>query len=230
MDYPIFLKLRSTNAKTGPIPVSTSTRKTCPPTCAFFENGCYAELGPLKLHWDKVTKGERGTDWAGFCSMIKDLPDDQLWRHNQAGDLPGDGVRVDQTALLKLVTANVGKRGFTYTHYPVTGESNVEAQNRQAIQDANDGGFTVNLSGNNLAHADHLASLDIGPVVTVMPADATENTVTPEGRKVIVCPATIKENVSCATCQLCQRQRAPIVGFPAHGSRKRWASAVAEST
>tara|TARA_R110000868_G_scaffold120258_2_gene319174 strand:- start:315 stop:470 length:156 start_codon:yes stop_codon:yes gene_type:complete len=25
----------------------------------------------------------------------------------------------------------------------------------------------------------------------------------------------------CATCQLCQRQRSVIVGFPAHGSRHR---------
>ena len=60
-----------------------------------------------------------------------------------------------------------------------------------------------------------------GPVVVVLPSNQTENTVTPKGRKVVVCPATQRDNVSCATCQLCQRQRSTIVGFPAHGSRHR---------
>ena len=34
-------------------------------------------------------------------------------------------------------------------------------------------------------------------------------------------PATQRDDVSCATCQLCQRPRDTIVGFPAHGSRHR---------
>jgi hypothetical protein len=54
------------------------------------------------------------------------------------------------------------------------------------------------------------------------------NVATPEGRKVAVCPATYQDNVSCATCQLCQRaKRKVIVGFPAHGASKRKASAIA---
>ena len=68
---------------------------------------------------------------------------------------------------------------------------------------------------------DALADADAGPVVVVLPSTQTVNTVTPKGRTVIVCPATQRDNVSCATCQLCQRQRAAIVGFPAHGTRKR---------
>jgi hypothetical protein len=38
---------------------------------------------------------------------------------------------------------------------------------------------------------------------------------------VVICPATQRDDVSCASCQLCQRQRTAIVGFPAHGSRHR---------
>jgi len=51
--------------------------------------------------------------------------------------------------------------------------------------------------------------------------------VTPAGRKVVVCPATIRDDVSCASCQLCQRQRDFIIGFPAHGTSKKKASAIA---
>jgi hypothetical protein len=136
----------------------------------------------------------------------------------------GAGDTLDTQALALLVKANKGKRGFTYTHKPL--DTQVE---RDAIRDANKGGFTVNLSGNNLAHADSLADLGIAPVVVVLPHDATSNTTTPKGRKVVVCPATQRDDVSCASCGLCALQRDAIVGFPAHGPSKRKASAIAAS-
>ena len=67
------------------------------------------------------------------------------------------------------------------------------------------------------ALADHHA----GPVVVVLPSTQTANTKTPAGRAVVVCPATQRDDVTCASCQLCQRQRDVIVGFPAHGTRRR---------
>jgi hypothetical protein len=146
--------------------------------------------------------------------VISALPDGTLWRHNQAGDLPGDGRTVDPAALGELVAANIGKRGFTYTHYR-------DAQSLAWVRHANAWGFRVNLSANDLADADTLADTGAGPVVVVMSSDASVNTVTPAGRRVVVCPATQRDDVSCATCQLCQRQREVIVGFPAHGTRKR---------
>jgi hypothetical protein len=55
----------SGNRKTGPIPVTTSSRATCSPSCPFLLNGCYADGGgPLRLHWEKVTTGERGVSFA----------------------------------------------------------------------------------------------------------------------------------------------------------------------
>lgn len=209
----VHLTLKSANVKTGPIPVSTTERDSCPSDCAM-RAGCYADSGPLALHWRAVSEGKRGTDWDGFTAQIAALPDNQLWRHNQAGDLPVAGGTVDPVKLGQLVAANTGKRGFTYSHHR-------DNESIQWIRHANAWGFTVNLSANNLADADTLADFDAGPVVVVLPSDQTENTVTPAGRPVIVCPATQRDNVSCASCQLCQRQRKAIVGFPAHGSRKR---------
>jgi hypothetical protein len=216
------LTLKSSNSKTGPIPVSTSSAKTCSPACPFQKNGCYADGGPLALHWAQVTSGKRGTDLESFCSSIAALPDGTLWRHNQAGDLPGVGDRIDPLALSALVVANAGKRGFTYTHKPMSLKSN-----RVAVASANVHGFTVNLSANNLAHADELAELAIAPVCVVVASDQTSNTVTPAGRKVVICPATQRDDISCASCQLCQRQGArPIIGFPAHGASVKKANAA----
>lgn len=213
------LTLKSSNSKTGPIPVSTSPRTTCP-ACPFKGSGCYADGGPIALHWDAVTSGKRGDAWHVFVGRIAALPEGQLWRHNQAGDLPGVGDDLDSVALLQLVDANSGRRGFTYTHKPLT------AKNASAIKEANARGFTVNLSANNLEHADELAAAAVGPVAVVLPSEQTTNTTTPKGRKVVVCPATQREDVSCATCQMCARQRDVIIGFPAHGARVKRANEV----
>ena len=206
---------KSKNEKTGPIPVSTSSAETCPASCPFRAKGCYAKSGPLALHWAKVTSEGRGLGWEDFCAEIESLPENQLWRHNQAGDLPGAGEWIDASALSRLTQANVGRRGYTYTHKYGT------ESNREAIRSANANGFTINLSANNLAHADELAAHNAGPVVVVLPSDQIRNCQTPGGRRVVICPATQREDVSCATCGLCQRQRAAIVGFPAHGNAKK---------
>jgi hypothetical protein len=241
MTYAVALTLKSRNSKVGPMPVSTSTAHTCPDACPLKANGCYAEAGPLGMYWRAVTKaGDSATGslktqrgevtphtWDSFCDTIATLPEGTLWRHNQAGDLPGLGDKIDEAALTELVDANAGKRGFTYTHKPIT-----NAHNAHAIADANAKGFTINLSANTLAEADTLADASIAPVVVVL-SDTVHGNVpisTPAGRKVAVCPATYREDVSCASCGLCQRQdRKVIVGFPAHGASHKRASKVANS-
>ena len=204
--------------------VTTSTAKTCPTSCPFKGNGCYAYGYPLKGHWDKVTEGERGDDWTTFIDKIKALPPMQKWRHNQAGDLPGDMEKLDGKKCIDLAKANEGKRGFTYTHYDVLDNF----QNAIIVNSMNHLGFTVNVSANNLEHADKLCDMDIAPVATVLPIEQTTNTVTPKGRKVVVCPATYKDDVSCASCMLCEKwDRNVVVGFPAHGTSKKKAAAIA---
>lgn len=230
------ITLRSQNKKTGPMMVITSPRSTCPNECPFKKGSCYAEAGPLKLIWtalddgaaDFTVKLPTGSNLKihsleSLIQAVKDQPEDAIWRMNQAGDLPGEGSEIDTFTLASLVEANQGRRGFTYTHKPMT------PSNAAAVKHANENGFTINLSANNLAHADTLAELGIGPVAAVLPAETTSNTVTPNGRKVIVCPATQRDDVSCFTCQLCSRQRDAIIGFPAHGASKRKADAIARS-
>jgi len=201
---------KSGNRKTGPIPVSYTSGKTCPEACPLKRNGCYAESYPVAEHWGD---GARFAAWDRFCEQVSALPAGQLWRHNVAGDLPGQGDRLDESALRSLVTANTGKRGFTYTHKPLT-----TAPERAAVRRANRLGFTVNLSADTLHEADQLARLKCGPVVVTIPSDAAQVTYTPQGRTVIACPAQSREEVTCESCQLCSvANRKSIVGFRAHG-------------
>lgn len=224
---PIFVHLttKSSNAKTGPIPVSTTEDSTCPDSCPLKRGGCYARSGPLALHWKRVSQQQRGTPFSSFLSEVRGLPPGQLWRHNQAGDLPGTGDLLDAAALAELVKANQGRNGFTYTHKPVLGNP----VNAAAIREANQQGFTINLSANTLLHADSLAALNIGPVVTLLPSSVSgrQRLETPAGRRVVVCPATYMEDVSCSSCKLCaDATRSVIVGFPAHGSQRKQVDAL----
>lgn len=213
-----FVKV-SANTKTGPIPVVYSERETCPPSCPHYRADCYAEDYYTRMTWDKVA--QRGQDLAGLCAAVAALPPGQLWRHNVAGDLPGDGEHVDAAALGELVRANFGRRGFTYTH-----KKSPEAL--QWAAHATRWGFTVNLSADDAGDADALAALDLGPVAAIVPSDTPEKSYTPEGRTIIVCPAQTRDGVTCATCGLCARaDRAVIVGFRAHGTRARVADAKA---
>lgn len=212
----------SENRKTGPIPVVTASKTTCPTACPLRFNGCYAETGPLGRHWAKVSDGKRGVSLEALSAQLRALPRHQLWRYGQAGDLPGDGASIDAKGLDVLVQANKSRRGFGFTHYDPT-----DTHNASCIKRANTEGFIINLSANNIEHADLLKSLGVGPVATVLPSDATKSFWTPGGNFVAICPATQRGDVTCATCAICANpSRKAIIGFPAHGTGKKKAHAV----
>lgn len=224
---------KSHNRITGPIMVTTSPRRSCPTACPLRKSGsdetagaCYAEHGFLGgFIWSKLDQLPVGGSFKkgqirvhGFEALeqtIRSLPEGAIWRHNQAGDLASDdGITIDGAKLRRLARANRGRRGFTYTHFDM--ETN--ARNREAVLAANTEGFFVNLSANSLEHADRLADLEVAPVTVVVPADITENTRTPAGRTVVICPARRIDGMTCKECRICATLRKAIIGFPAIGA------------
>lgn len=209
----------SGNKKTGPMPVSTTERSSCPRSCALYNNGCYAENAPLRWHWDSK---KNKISWDEFCGKVKRLRRGELWRHNQAGDLPGDSDMIDVDKLSQLVEANKhsGAHGFTFTHKPVGLDGGEKLFNAQVIYASNKNGFTINLSADDLDHADRLYDVGAGPVAVVLPSDSPKHLKTPKGRHVIVCPAE-GSDIQCIDCGLCAKQRKAIVGFRAHGAKQK---------
>jgi hypothetical protein len=210
------------------MPVSASNSATCPDACPIKAKGCYAKYGPVGMHWRKLDNGEskNAVEWPQFIRQVKALSNNTLWRHNQAGDLNGvEGTgRIDHVKLLELVNANKGKRGFTYTHY----DTLENGLNRACVKDANAKGFTINLSGNDVNHADKLKALNIAPVVVIMPRDADKVSYTPAGNKVVICPAENNDKVNCVKCALCQdAKRDYIIGFRAHGTAAKSVELIA---
>jgi hypothetical protein len=181
----------------------------------------------VALHWRRVSKGEQAGSYDEMLTQIQALPRGTLWRMNVAGDLLHNAQTIDACALEALTSANKGKRGFTYTHHRIEGSDAVSRSNWASIDKANTNGFTVNLSANSLEHADTLAELQAGPVVSIVPIDHPRLSYTPAGRPVVICPAVSSDTVTCSNCGLCQNQnRRSIVAFPVHGSGKKKAERV----
>lgn len=223
----------SSNRKVGRIPVSTTEKSSCPNQCQLKDTDCYARLGPLGMHWAKVGNG-RGDNWSAFCDRVKKFATGQLWRHNQAGDLPKDTTissdvdRIDESKCDELSSASSHTKGWTYTHYDVTDD-----HNKRVVQKMNSqSGMTVNLSADSLRQAEQLYSLGIGPVCVTLPQNtAVRGNKTEGGIPVVICPAQTQDNINCAQCKLCQvKNRKSIVGFLAHGvSAKRLSKKLEES-
>jgi hypothetical protein len=187
------------------------------------DNGCYAESGPLGINWRLLDAGKCGMEWEDFLKQVRQLPPYQLWRFAQAGDLPGIGGQINIKALRMLISANKGRCGFTYTH-----KSMGSKRHRGVVKEANKAGFVINLSADDFNEADELAKLRVAPVVTLVPTNSKDVSYTPKGRKVVVCPAQTRENVTCQKCRICaDTSREYIVGFLPHGNRVRKVNEVA---
>lgn len=213
------ISFSSSNRITGDMMVTTSPRATCPTSCPLKDAECYAESGHLGgWIWSTLDRTEPGEKarmrvytFTQLLAVIRLLMPGAIWRHNQAGDLVTDtSGTIDRAKIRALTKANEGKRCFTFTHHDVF----TNAANRETIKEACDGGFTINLSADTLEEADAYADLDIAPVCLVVPAIQKENTTTPKGRKVTICPARRKEGVTCSSCQICTRPHKAIIAFP----------------
>jgi len=217
---------KSGNSKTGPILTTMIERDSCPTICPFYNKGCYSLYGPCKMNWDKVQS--RGVDWDVFCFMVEAFKPRSLWRYGIAGDLPGKGNRIDKRKITKLVKTSAKSNGYCYTHKPVL-KTKFAKQNKELIKYANDNGFCINLSANNLNEADRLVDLNIGPVVVVLPKDSPKGLKTNKGNKVVKCPAELNSDFTCADCGLCAKiDRKIIIGFEAHGAASKTVSEIAK--
>lgn len=220
------------------MPASTSARSTCPSSCPLKgKGGCYAEHGPMAIHWGKVDRGEVGGSFEEFVKEVEQLPRRQMWRYGQAGDLPGEGDQIDREQMLRLAKANRGRPVIAFTHKPTTTE------NLDTLRDARDLGFHVNLSANNVSDADQLLTHGLNVVVVLPEEYARQNGEsktdyrgrlnelpkhTPGGTRIAVCPATYTDT-TCLQCGACAQPgvRKAVIGFPAHGTKKRQVSLMA---
>lgn len=222
-----FLNLCSSNGKTGPIATLKTSMNTCPDSCSWKENGCYAKYGPITIHWRNLHK--IGVQFLTVLKEIRRIPRGEYFRLFEAGDAPGNGkYRLYKDACLKLAEACKHLIAFGYTHYRPN-------KHNLPILKAMNEKCTLNLSADSLEEADELFKTGL-PVVSIIPKDSPSTFFTENGIRVIKCPYEQFTNSgqrkvkNCMTCAkgsgkgpLCYWQdRDFIVGFPPHGSGAKY--------
>jgi len=216
----VLLTMKSSNGKTGPIPVSTVEEASCPDACPLKESRvCYAKHGPISWHWSAVPTNPKATSWEEYCGKIADLPRGIVWRHAQAGDLYGENDILNREEVLRLASAARGTLSIVFTHYPDT------SHNVSVLQEAKREGMMVNLSCDSFEEVDRKMAHGL-PCTVALPVDYEGPMETPGGHKIVPCVHDTK-GISCAECKLCARDRKVVIGFRATGAKKKqlvWAA------
>jgi hypothetical protein len=129
---------------------------------------------------------------------------------------------IDAWAVQDLAIANRDKKGFTYTHYPMT------QRNRAIVESSNELGFTINVSTETLKDAVKYHKQGL-PTVTLLAEDAPK-ALKYKGVDIVTCPATYRET-SCKECKLCSiSKRDFVIGFPVHGTKKKQAAKLIDQS
>ena len=208
---------KSGNKKTGFMPVTYNSRLTCPDSCIFKNNGCYADNYHTRLNWDKVTSGQRGGSFKELLNNIKALKPGTIWRACIAGDIPSNKKgEISRTYIKGITEANQGLKGYTYTHNGLDVGENISL-----LKTANKQGFTVNISTETEAAADNAVLNNLPAVIVVKSTEKRHRWFTKNKYKILVCPAQTS-GVNCIDCQLCQhRPKNLIIAFLAHGNMSK---------
>jgi len=213
----------SSNKKTGPIAVTTTSKNSCPASCGM-RSACYASTGPLALHWAAVSDGRRSKQWRDHLNDLATLPVGSALRLNQAGDLvAGVTGRLSRAFLSGLVDVDKRRKlqAWTYTHHDHT-----RGENGALLRRANREGLTVNVSTETEESADRAIASGLPAVLAVNSHEARKVWRTAEGNLVKVCPAQCRDT-DCSRCMLCHRRGSKvIIAFLAHGTRKKAADAM----
>jgi hypothetical protein len=208
---------KSGNKKTGYMPVTYNSRLSCPNSCIFKNNGCYADNFHTALNWDKVTSGERGGSFKELLQNIKSLKPGTIWRACVAGDIPSNNKgEISRTYIKGITEANQGLKGYTYTHNRLDIGENISL-----LKTANKKGFTVNISTETEAAADNAILNNLPAVLVVKSTETRRSWFTKNKNKILVCPAQTN-GVNCIDCGLCQsRPKNLIIAFLAHGNMSK---------
>lgn len=233
------LRHGTNNRKLGPSCwVVTFSRDTCPDTCPLKGAGCYAESGPLRLHWDRVSRGEAKaggrTRWTGeglmtLCHALETAPFryGETLRLGDAGDPIGSELHWRFVHTLRDLKGR-GVRIILYSHADFR-DPLLAADARTLAAE----GIALNESRHG---AEGLPSPLERPSVTVVARDAWDagpeiKRLSDDERPVSIrrCPAEYADT-ACTRCGWCaDATRRFVVGFTAHGTQKRKVEAISRA-
>jgi hypothetical protein len=205
---------RSRNDKTGDVPTAwigadramcLDSCKGCPyaPIEIDGDGSCYAHAKTPRIgHASVVKAAARGKDYSIGAAIKGARRSARMLRYTALGDggrtAPGVAAQI-RSAARAAKLALVG-----YTHH--WREDSVAAEWR---------GFLMASCG-TLAEAD-TALANGWRATVVVPVEHPTRSTTPNGAKVVVCPAQVSKRVKCNDCRLCDASKpGPVIAFREH--------------
>ncbi len=195
------------NVKTGNVPTLWvgKTREQSYDSCKGCKlletKDCYAQFGtPSMAHKSMIRAADKGKDYSLKQALMDSRRSAKMARFGAIGDpgaLPLDYITKAIAAVRKAGLDPVG-----YTHHwrdkpELAGVFMASCDDLSEVDDALAKGFRA---------------------AVVLPWDHEGKFTTPGGAKGIVCPAMVKQGLTCNDCRLCDgSKRGPVIGFPNHG-------------
>ncbi len=203
---------KTSNRKVGDCSVTMAAQCSCPPSCPFLGNGCYAEHGLQGIHTKRQNKkAVSAIDEARQEAVaINALSGKRPLRLHVVGDCATNLAAKTVSKAAQAYTAKHGKPVWTYTH----AWRNVDRRSWGSVS------ALASCETTSQVHQALGRGYAAAMTVSQHPADGKAHS--KDGLKLIPCPEQTR-NATCDTCRLCWDDaallaRKAVITFEAHGT------------
>lgn len=221
---PVIAVESSGNTKTGKVSATYVTQASCPSTCSFRNNGCYAESGKMAFVSRRLnvsTEDNLTVIAQAEADAIRGLTGKLPLRVHVVGDCSADAsARIVSQAMLDHESKH-DQPAWTYTH----AWRNVSRESWSAA--------SVQASCESPSDEADARAAGYATVRVVAEFEADKLYTSADGSKILPCPQQTGKSADCASCRLCmgpalerRRKHGISIGFAAHGASKRKAIAA----
>lgn len=224
MPSPVTFVQVSQNAKIGLSSATYASQVTCPSSCPFRGNGCYAESGHVGIVTHRLNKCAVSEGYSAEDVTLMEA--DLVRKYARKNALPLRLHVVGDTP----TTESAKALGEACDHYMDVGKAPVwtYTHNWRDIPRESFGRMSVLASCETMQDAKtaYESGYAAAVVVESHPTDGRAYVDEFTGLRVIPCPQQTREGVTCVDCGLCLndknlRKVQGVVAFAAHGSSKK---------
>lgn len=172
------------------LPVGTvENGGTCPATCPFLGNGCYAQKGNVNMH-QRSTAGCNPVDEADAIAKMEPKPGDMLRLHVSGDFVSNAHLKAVDKACGEWI-AKGGDKPWAYTH------------NWRHLNPENAKHFSLMASVHSLEEADQAKAKGWKCFALAVPNFDGPKAFSVGEHKVVPCPNQTQEAKTCKDCKLC---------------------------